>query len=60
MSQRAGHHNDTSRTRLEELRHRIARLERAGKRPCPVCGFQVYSRSQLHPQCAAFREESQR
>jgi hypothetical protein len=26
---------------------------------CPGCGFPVYGRASMHPQCAVFREESQ-
>ncbi len=55
---RAAPHKIRVRIRLEELRHRKARLERNGKRPCPVCGHAIYGRGDTHPQCAFFREES--
>jgi hypothetical protein len=54
---RAPHHKG-QRVRPEELRHRAARLQRAQRRVCPVCGHPVYSRSSVHPQCAVHSEES--
>jgi hypothetical protein len=57
---RRAHHKGPPRVRPgEEVRHRKARLERAGQRPCRWCGFVVYARgTDAHPQCALEREES--
>jgi hypothetical protein len=54
---RAPHHKGP-RIRPEELRHRAARLQRAQRRVCPACGHPLYSRADVHPQCAVSREES--
>ncbi len=58
-SNRAPHHKGYRvRPRPEELRHRVARLQRAQQRVCPACGHALYSRADVHPQCAVSREES--
>jgi hypothetical protein len=57
---RTAHHKRPTRIRTgEELRQRIARLERAGRRACPACGFPLYSSSSMHPQCAITRHEQE-
>ena len=54
---RAAHHNAMARvrTRLEERRHRKARLGRAVESGCArFVAYPLYSKSGIHPQCAVF------
>jgi hypothetical protein len=47
---------EQERRRLQYRLERSSRPERYGRPLCPVCGYPIYSRASVHPQCAFLRE----